>query len=96
MSTTRRTALAMLGLGSTSAVGAESFVNPDKRNGVHAVGGSTTPDRMATALENLAKEIRADNAIPVSIELNALLEANNIADQHTLTLKFIYLPEKTS
>lgn len=93
MSTTRRTALAMLGLGSTAAIGAETFIEPNKYGSVQAVAGAATKERMATALENLAKELRAGNALAESIELNAKLTANDIADRHTLTLQFIYLPE---
>lgn len=94
MSTTRRTALAMLGLAPASAVSAETFIAPpDKPGDVQSVSGAYQRERFAQAFEKLAAELRRDTVMIESLKMSASLEANEIADRHELVLKFIYMPE---
>lgn len=90
----RRTALAMLGLAPATAVGAETFMNPpDNPGDIQSVSGAYTAERFANALEQLAKEIRRGAVYVESLNLNASLHFNGIADRHELLLKFLFKPE---
>lgn len=94
MTTTRRTALAMLGLGTATAVSAETFnAPPSKAGGVRTARTAYDRERYAKAFENLARELRRDSVEVQSIDLRASLEADTIADTHELTVRFIYKPE---
>lgn len=95
MITTRRTALAMLGLAPASAVGAETFNagHPEISGGVQYGGDAYNKERYARAFEQLASEIRSARVDVVSIELRAKLEANSFVDEHDLNVRFRYKPE---
>lgn len=94
MTTTRRTALAMLGLASASAVGAETFMSPPPTPGdVQSVSAAYQRERFAQAFEKLASELRRDAVLVESLTLSASLQHDDIADRHELVLKFAYRPE---
>lgn len=94
MTTSRRTALAMLGLGSASAIGSESFSKPPEYPGeVHSVTGSYDRERYAQTFERLAAELRRDAVEIESIKLTASLDSHEVADRHELSVRFIYKPE---
>jgi hypothetical protein len=94
MTHTRRTALAMLGLGAATAVGAETFnADPERSGTVQGVSTAYRKERYAQAFEKLAQELRADRVHIHHLKLSASLEANAIADVHDLHLQFRYEPE---
>jgi hypothetical protein len=94
MTTTRRTALAMLGLGTAAAVESETFTSKPARAGdLQSVAGGYDKERYAQAFENLARELRRDAVSVDRITLSATLEMDNIGDQHELTVRFVYMPE---
>src|SRR6266576_1664286 len=97
MTTTRRTALAMLGLGTATAVGSETFnLAPTNARQVASGAGAYDKERYAQAFENIARELRLDRVSIVSIDLHARLEADSIADIHDLKICFHYMPEAQS
>src|SRR5688572_15273777 len=95
MSTTRRTALAMLGLApATAAVGSEQFMAAPKKPGeIQSVFGAYTAEDFAGAFENLARNIRAGSVDVDRLRFVSDLSADKIADCHELTLNFRYKPE---
>ncbi len=94
MTTTRRTALAMLGLGTAAAVGSETFSSaPAQARGIQSVAGAYNKERYAQAFERLAAELRSDQVSIERLSLNATLDADTIADTHELTVRFVYMPE---
>jgi ATP-dependent helicase/DNAse subunit B len=94
MTTSRRTALAMLGLAPATAVGAETFMAaPENPGGVQSVTRAYDRERFANAFEKLAAELRRDAVEIHSLKLSSSMEPNEIADMHDLVLRFRYKPE---
>lgn len=93
MTTSRRTILAVLGL-APAAIGSEAFANPPDMPGeIQSVSTAFSNERAAKALEALARELRRGSIDTTSINVSSDMTANDIADQHTLTFRFLHKPE---
>jgi len=91
----RRTFVGMLGLAPASAVGAESFLLPNEAPYTpRAVAGSTNDEVIATALENIAQEIRAKVCTVESLSTNSEIHNNAIAGSHEVRIRIYYEPER--
>lgn len=84
----RRNVLAILGLASTTAIGAETFVDAkeaQKNMGGYAFGGANKKS-MADALRALADEIEGDRILPQKIDCHSSLKQDDFMF-HTITLE---------
>jgi hypothetical protein len=86
----RRTFLAALGLGPTTAFGVESVLDPSKEKDLPIVSGTKSPDKnIEMALRRMADMIARGEVETVSLGVNATVEAGSIVE-HTITMKIVY------
>lgn len=91
MTTSRRTALAILGLAPTAAIGSETFNKTADRPGdVQSCVEAYDKERYAAAFRKIADDIRAGHIDISHLSLNSEINADLIADVHELKLKFRY------
>jgi len=92
----RRSVVAMLGLASaTSAVAVENFTPPpEPGENLRSVSGAYQKERFVQALRKLADEIDADRFEVESMSVNALLEANEILDRHSINMTILHRADK--
>lgn len=90
---TRRTVLSMLGLAPAVVVSTDSFASHDEQATVRAVNGAVDDETMANAFEQMARAIRSGAAIVEEIDVHSTIRTNEILGRHTMTVKFIHLPE---
>lgn len=93
MTTTRRSAMAMLGLAPAAAIGAETFVGAKEEPGLRAGITEYRKEVFAAALEKLAAQVRAEKVTILSVNVTSRLDCDNIVGLNDLMIRFHYDPD---
>ena len=101
---TRRNLLTMMALAPVGAVAADNVTNrkdlgPPYKNGKQLQVNKYSPERLATALERLASEIRKQDVMVNTFNINTDVvggETNWLTQTLTIGLEFLVEPEQSS